>query len=74
MDSINYSFNDIQDMSPEDVDTIMSFIPEASFKLMSIGTPCIGKDGKTVCSLGVIKTKEENVKPMNEPMFPKTEI
>ena len=55
MESLNYSFNDIHEMTPLDVDTIMSFIPEASFKMISIGTPCIGKDGKTVCSLGVMK-------------------
>ena len=41
VNSISSSLNDILDMAPEDIDAIMSFIPEASFKMISIGTPCV---------------------------------
>ena len=59
-------------MNPADVDTLMSFIPEASFKMMSIGTPCIGNDGKTFCSLGSIKKDDTKKKSHNQTMLSNT--
>ena len=53
------SLFDIQSKEPTEVDTIMSFLPEAAFRMMSIGTPCVGKDGKTFNLLGVIEPGTE---------------
>lgn len=58
-------------MTPADIDTLMSFIPEASFRMMSIGTPCIGNDGKTFCSLGSIKKEDTKNKGHNQALFSK---
>lgn len=49
---------DLSEMNPADIDALMSLVPEAAFKSLSIGAPCIGKDGKTVCSLGAIESAE----------------
>ena len=55
-ESIFCSFMDLQNMTPADIDTIMGFIPEASFRMISIGTPCVDRAGKAFCSLGVLST------------------
>ena len=54
---------DLESLSTSDLDTIMSFIPEASFRMMSIGSPCMSNDGKMFCSLGFIDIDYENELP-----------
>ena len=68
--SIFTALLDLETLSPYDLDTVMSFIPEASFRMMSIGTPCIGNDGKTFCSLGFIQKGEEEKLAQRQSMFP----
>lgn len=59
--SLFMSLLELDSLDPVDLDTVMSFIPEASFNSMiTIGTPCIGNDGKTFCSLGFIRVGDEN--------------
>ena len=61
--AIFMSLLDLESLHPADLDTLMSFIPEASFhSMMTIGTPCVGNDGKTFCSLGFIKAGDEHKK------------
>jgi len=41
-------------MNEDQIDAIMSLIPEASFQRIAIGTPCINKDGKTFNVVGMM--------------------
>ena len=50
----------IQDMSEIEIDSVMSLIPEAAFKRMAIGTPCVNKEGKVFSVVGVLNTEKEN--------------
>lgn len=53
------SFLDLDALSTTELDSVMSFIQEATFQMMSVGTPCIGNDGKTFCSLGYIQNGDD---------------
>ena len=60
---------DLDNLSSSDLDTVMSFIPEASFRMMSIGTPCMSNEGKMFCSLGFIKTGDDKKMAHRQAMF-----
>ena len=71
-DAIFVAFLDLQSMTQSDIETIMSFIPETSFQLMTIGTPCIGNDGKTFSSLGFVKSGDEKKASHTQALFSKS--
>ena len=71
-DAIFVSFLDLQSMSMAEIDTLMSFIPETSFKMMSIGTPCIGNDGKVFSSLGFVKSSDVKNDSHKQALFSKS--
>ena len=60
----------IQDRNEPEIEAIMSLIPEASFQRLAIGTPCRNKDGKIFSVLGVFKSKLENSKYNEIPLYP----
>lgn len=60
----------IQDMSEIEIDSVMSLIPEAAFKRMAIGTPCVNKEGKVFSVVGVLNTDQENNMYQDIPLYP----
>ena len=60
---------DLDSLSATDLDTVMSFIPEASFRMMSIGTPCMSNEGKMFCSLGFIQAGDDKKMAHRQAMF-----
>ena len=71
-DSIFTAFLELESMSLADIDTLMSFIPETCFQTMSIGSACIGNDGKTFNSLGFIKSSDVKNEAHRQAIFSKT--
>lgn len=60
----------IQDLSESEIDSIMSLIPEAAFKRMAIGTPCVNKEGKVFSVVGVMNSSVENNMYQEIPLYP----
>ncbi len=57
-------------MKEDELDSLMSLIPEAAFQRIAVGTPCINKDGKSFQVLGVMHAEEENNKKQDTQLFP----
>ena len=60
----------IQDLSEVEIDSIMSLIPEAAFKRMAIGTPCVNKEGKVFSVVGVMSSNQEHNMYHEIPLYP----
>jgi len=52
----------VEEMSVSEVDAILSFLPEASVKSVSVGQPCIGKQGKQYRVLGLSNVKSSKLR------------
>lgn len=50
--TLTANLESVQDKNEAQIDSIMSMIPEAAFLRLSVGTPCVNKDGKVFCVLG----------------------
>ena len=48
----------------------MSLIPEAAFKRMAIGTPCVNNKGKVFSVVGVMDSRMENHIYQEIPLYP----
>ena len=57
-------------MNEDQIDAVMSLIPEASFQRIAVGTPCINKDGKAFNVVGMMYTAEANNKIQETQLFP----
>lgn len=56
-------------MSEHEIDSIMSLIHEASFQRISIGTPCVNKEGKVFNVVGLFSHDELGMTPFNTSLY-----
>ena len=50
----------IEMMDETEIESVMSLIPEASFKRISVGVPCQNKEGKIFSVVGIFNQNEAN--------------
>lgn len=55
----------VEDMSVAQVDALLSFVPEASLRSLSIGSPCVGKEGKQYRVLGLAESKRNEIRDVS---------
>ena len=48
----------------------MSLVPEAAFKTISIGTPCVGKENNSFTTLGLFKEKHVEKQAQEQKLYP----
>ena len=54
------SLMSIEMMDETEIESVMSLIPEASFKRISVGVPCQNKEGKIFSVVGIFNPNESN--------------